>query len=180
MRVHPTEDWVYTAKTLGSPVEIDKLDVAGFPAVQLADSPYHGDLDFEENVWISEDGIALMTQGGVVLNSSSDPDVDMYLKDEILENVVFEWANHSDETNMWAATTQTGEFADRVLQYDDADYRLLGSVPVADIQTRNGAHTSLASQVFFSGNGDKMYTILRSSDLLDQTAIQVTLIEGQP
>ncbi len=76
-RLHPGTDWIYTADNGLSPSDIQKWDITTGVALQLYDSPYHGDYGMCGDLWFNEIGTTIYTACGNTFTSSADPAQDM-------------------------------------------------------------------------------------------------------
>lgn len=76
--LHPSGDRLYFATRGLSPSDVHVLRFGGQGgAPQFADSPYHGQYEVCDRVWIAGDGLRLLTACGVLFTSSADPALDM-------------------------------------------------------------------------------------------------------
>jgi hypothetical protein len=77
--LHPSQAQFYTADTDSSPSDIEswKLNSATGEITGGNDSPYHGDYPMGGRVFISPTGTNLITAGGGLFTTSTDPEKDM-------------------------------------------------------------------------------------------------------
>lgn len=76
-KLHPSGNYIYATKKSTIPTDFYKFDITGGQAVYLYNSKYHGDYDFGENIWISDNGDKLYANSRNVFNSSSTQNNDM-------------------------------------------------------------------------------------------------------
>lgn len=76
-RLHPSTDFIYTADNDVTPWDIQKWDIASGVAIQLYDSPYHGEYDMCGNLWFNESGTTIYTACGNTFASSTVEAQDM-------------------------------------------------------------------------------------------------------
>lgn len=76
--LHPDGDRLHFATRGLSPSDVHVMRFGGpGGAPQFADSPYHGDYEVCDRVWIAGNGLRLLTACGVTFTSSADPALDM-------------------------------------------------------------------------------------------------------
>lgn len=97
-RLHPSGKYIYGADNGLSPSDIEKYNIQNGAAVNLYDSPYHGDYPMSGNLWFSEDGNRIFTRGKTVLKVSEIQTQDMVyngkINSESFTNI--EWLDHSN------------------------------------------------------------------------------------
>lgn len=71
-RLHPSGKYIYTAED-----DLEKFDITSGTANYLYDSPYHYDYPINNNLWFSEDGIRIFTEGGSVFITSEIENTDL-------------------------------------------------------------------------------------------------------
>jgi hypothetical protein len=98
-KIHPSGDYIYGADNGLSPSDFEKYDIRAGAADYMYDSPYHGDYDFDGDIWISDDGSRLFARSGNVFNASDDPQTDMTYAGSLDGVDVVKWAQHSNATN---------------------------------------------------------------------------------
>jgi chitinase len=76
-KLHPSGNFVYTANNGLSPSDIAKYDIRGSSAVELYDSPYHGDYAMCGDLWMKQDGAVVYTKCGNTFRSSTTQAQDM-------------------------------------------------------------------------------------------------------
>ena len=183
LKLHPTLDSIYGAWRGVIPSDIAKWDSSTFPTTSLGDSPYHGDFRIRQNLWITEDGDKILTQGATLLTANPNPAEDMIYIDTLPDIDRILWADHSTERNQWIATTSFTRFINEeddeptvfreYYIYDDATQELDAKIDIDGIQTSVGIIPVDGQKVFFSDDGSKAYLVLRSDRLIYNSAIQV-------
>lgn len=182
LRMHPTREEIYGAWTIVSPEDVAKWDTSTFPASLIGDSPYHGDFAIGKDVWISESGDKLVTQREAVLDADVDPAKDMVYVTNLPEISRLNSADHSEERNQWIATTKNlsikGNDIDPTVDreyflFDDSTFALESKIDIAGVPTSAGIAPASGQQVFYSGDGTKIFMILDAESLVDNSAIQI-------
>lgn len=178
LRMHPVEDWVYTADRYLSPSDLKKFDVALFFGMRRGDSPYHGDYPISGDVWISEDGDRLLTAGGSTFHASAGRDTDMTYAGSVPTGVRVHCAGHSTETNEWAALVSDARdyeaTARRLAFYTGDFFNEVGVVDLTGVPVPDGIAATSGSHVFQSEDGDTVVIVLRTDELLHRYAVQIS------
>lgn len=73
-KLHPSGDYIYAVNRGISPNDIYKFDIRDGVAKYLYETDYHGDYQFQEDLWINEDGTRIIAQSG---NSFSVSEMEM-------------------------------------------------------------------------------------------------------
>lgn len=76
-RLHPGDQWIYTADHNAFSGDIRKLDISSGVATALYDSPYQVDYPMCGNLWFSEGGETIYTACGSIFRSSATQAQDM-------------------------------------------------------------------------------------------------------
>jgi hypothetical protein len=108
-RLHPDGKYIYTAED-----DLEKFDITEGTAVYMYDSPYHSDYPIYNNLWYSEDGIRIFTEGGSVFRTSEIQQNDMLYNGSIelggpsyYNQIV--WLDHSStSSNLFVLRTGEG------------------------------------------------------------------------
>lgn len=97
-RLHPSGKYIYGADNGLSPSDIEKYNIQNGAAVNIYDSPYHGDYPMSGNLWFSEDGNRIFTRGKTVLKTSEIQSQDMIYNGKINSDSYsnIEWLDHSN------------------------------------------------------------------------------------
>ncbi|WP_298497546.1 hypothetical protein [uncultured Algibacter sp.] len=83
VKLHPSGNYIYGANNGLTPSDIEKYEIRNGAAQYLYDSPYHGDFEFNGNIWISEDGSRLFAKSRRVFNSTTSQSNDMTYNGEL-------------------------------------------------------------------------------------------------
>jgi len=70
-RLDPTENYLYGISYNSFPSDLHKFDISKGVADYLYDSPYHGNYEMSDNLWLSEDGDKIFTKGNSVFKTST-------------------------------------------------------------------------------------------------------------
>lgn len=178
LRMHPNGDWLYSATIAVSPSRFEKWITSVFPATNGNRLPYHGTYDIAGNVWVSEDGDAILAAGGDLFRASSDASVDMYYLDTLENNPGVIWADHSTERNQWAVAGREaiggGQVVGKIYYYTDSTFEREGALDVAAIPDASGLVTGDPIRVFFSDDGETTLVVTDSLTLADRVALQIS------
>jgi hypothetical protein len=168
IRLHPSGYYVYGANRLSGPSDIEKYVVVDGAAEYLYDSPYHGDFDFDGDIWISDDGLRLFARSGNVFRSSQVPSQDMLYAGH-LEGVSFaSWVEHSTAADRVFAfeTPNRGESpALEMLVYETAFLGSVGTMELPQFPAPAGGETfdSHGQFIFAHSSGDWVYALVRAA-----------------
>nr|QNO47633.1 hypothetical protein PGBELJNO_00031 [Methanosarcinales archaeon ANME-2c ERB4] len=77
IKLHPSENCIYSADTDLSPSDIEKFGISEGDIQALYDSPYHGDYPMWGDLEISPDGTKIFTISGHVFRSTESQSTDM-------------------------------------------------------------------------------------------------------
>jgi hypothetical protein len=96
--LHPNESSIYAADTGVSPSDIEKFNLTSSSLTALYDSPYHGDHRMNGNVYVTPDGLRLITKGGDIFYSTDNQTTDMTyiqgLSTGNIEHLAFDTTNN--------------------------------------------------------------------------------------
>lgn len=177
VRRHPDGNSIYGADNGLSPSDIEKYDISVSPVRYLSDSPYHGTYNFCGNLWITEDGLRIITRCGNAFRSSSDPLLDMTYNGK-LENWTGSIAslNHSIEAGK-IASIKTGSLTDTEIRFYNDDFLTeAGTAALPPFQTPGGDFVSHGKFVFYNSAGTRVFAVVQadsSSALLNDFGIAV-------
>ncbi len=76
-KLHPDGKRLYGANNGLSPSDIERYDLSSNTITLAYDSPYHGDYDFDGDLWFSADGADLLSKAGVVTQLADQRSQDM-------------------------------------------------------------------------------------------------------
>ena len=177
MRMHPTEDWVYTVGGEYAPSVIEKFDVGAYPPVRLGDSRDLIDVPIDSNAWISETGDHMLTAAGSVLYSSRDPETDLTYSGQLPDEVRVQWADHATEIGEWAVLTadvgERGAPVNELAFYTDDFFNRVSVSPLVGIPLHGGVADTAGSHVFQSEDGSTVIALMRADELLHSHAVLI-------
>jgi hypothetical protein len=185
-RLHPSEKWIYGADNNLSPSDIEKYSIENGTAVNLYDSPYHGDYPMSGNLWFSEDGDRIFTKGKTVLKTSTVQSSDMVYNGSLSCTDNIKTLIHSKVNDKLFLVTQVGYYWSdlvtasevQVFNYTYLNYQYkytLESFMVPSGQKGGKLYNSGGHYVFTNKAGTKLYTIVKAasgSGLLNEWGIQ--------
>jgi hypothetical protein len=76
-KLHPDGQALYGATTRGSPGNIERIDISAGAPVYAYQSRYWGEYPMGGNIWLSEDGELIFSDGGLVFRASADREKDI-------------------------------------------------------------------------------------------------------
>ncbi len=100
VKLHPSGNYIYGADNGLSPSDIEKYDIRPGTAVQMYDSPYHGDFDFSGDLWISDDGLRVFAKSGNVFRASEVQAQDLIFNGELSDETAIQWMDTSSAENL--------------------------------------------------------------------------------
>lgn len=166
LRMHPSDNKMYFADSTVSPNDVHRLDVQAGALVEYRNSPYHGDYNFCGNVWLSADGLELLTACGVVLRLKDAPEADMFFKaylhnfNPAIDPEVITQASHSRFSDRWyVIVDDLGVGASRQIRVFDAGGAVQTArltMPVVDEASGNAL---FAKYVWASQTSDIVYVL---------------------
>ena len=178
MRLHPNGDWAYSATVDTSPSRMDKWLLTGMPGSPTGGFPYHGHYAVHGNVWISEDGDAILAASGNVFNTSADQSVDMFYRDSLQDALFVYGADHSTERNIWATAEQAlapdGRVIGRINYYADTTFERTGYWDIPSVSGPSGPVTSQPIHVFFTGDGQTTLAVADAYTLADRWMLHIS------
>lgn len=185
-RLHPSEKWIYGADNGLSPSDIEKYNIENGTAVNMYDSPYHGDYPMSGNLWFSEDGDRIFTKGKTVLKTSSDKAQDMVYNGSLscVDNI--KTLVHSKTNDKIYLVTQVGYYladivaASEVLTYNYTYLNYLQKYTLESFMVPTGQnggklYNAEGQFVFANKAGTKLYVVVKAtnaSGLLNGWAVQ--------
>jgi len=176
-RLHPAHDRIYGADRNTSPDDILRIDIAaGGLAGQGNDSIYHGDYSFCGNVWISMDGLRLVTACGNTFRASNDPQSDMRFAGRLPQETRLTWAAHSQSENSIAVlpANSTVPRTDNEIHYYTHDSLLYRGKVVLPSFVEGTSTLSLGRWLFFNADESKEYVVVQadaSSGIVDDFGV---------
>ena len=182
-KLHPNGLAIYGASNNLSPDDFEKYDISAGTAVNLYDSPYHGDYSFGGNLWISEGGNLLFGRSGNVFKSTSDETTDMLYagKLPVQQKSVLALDHSSDNNRVYAVFTawNTNQPDYVVSAFDGTYLTAKGTIDLPKYMEPDGngggtLRPSVSSFGFFNSDGTKFYVITKNSGALGDYAV-VTL-----
>lgn len=181
LKLHPSLDSVYGLWRILSSPQIAKLDLAnGLTDFKYATEFIDDSLD--SDLWLSETGDRIVTQGELVFTADPDPAFDLDFVTKLSDILIIRWADHSEEQGQWIATTKAitikGDDIYPTIDreyfiFDDASFTLQQRVDIEVIQTPTGQGLAAGQEVFYSDDGSRIYMMLLADELVDGAAIRI-------
>ncbi len=177
-KLHPSGNFVYTANNGLSPSDIAKYDIGGSSAVELYDSPYHGDYAMCGDLWMKEDGAVIYTRCGNTFRSSTTQAQDMIYNgrlqlSEVTHGFFIDALSQSDATDEiallespWYSCTfdQSGCYSHLNL-YESEFLNRTAMYSLAPVTVDANTYSQRGLFVFHSADGLHRYLISRLSQL---------------
>lgn len=170
-RLHPGGAAIYGADNFVSPADIRKFSIAAGTASFLYDSPYHGDYDMCGDLWITEDGLRIVTACGNTFHSNttqgSTAGSDMTYAGALEGTARVAWADHSATAGQILVVPGLPYWPED--PDADAELRLLGdgylalqeTIPLARIGVGGKGHVSHGRFAFFSADATRRIALVR-------------------
>jgi hypothetical protein len=166
-KLHPSGSYIYGADNHISPSDFEKYDIRSGPATYMYDSQYHGDYDFDGNVWSYEDGSRLIAASGNLFGTSTVQAQDMTYAGSLPGARGTLWATHSTEASrvlLFADGAYAQSAPAEFRSYDPSSNQYLGSVPLPKFNGSAGATQYAAGGhfIFYNAAGTRAYTLVRA------------------
>ncbi|ABC81974.1 PKD domain-containing protein [Anaeromyxobacter dehalogenans] len=185
-KLHPGGAALYGADNFVSPADIRKFSISGGAASFLYDSPYHGDYAMCGDLWITEDGLRIVTACGNTFHSNttqgSTAGSDMTYAGALEGTGQVKWADHSLAAGQilvvpglpsWPANPA----ADTELRLFGQDYLALQEViPLTRVGVGGKGFVSHGRFAFFSADATRRIALVQvdaTSGLLAPDAVIV-------
>ncbi|WP_133686850.1 BACON domain-containing protein [Maribacter spongiicola] len=175
-KLHPSGSFIYGANNGLSPSDVEKYDISEGTAQFLYDSPYHGDFDFDGNLWLSEDGEKLIARSGNIFNTTIGQQSDLtYNGKLIIENQVrFTTVDFHKNANLIYGISDNGySWANKpgsvVRKYTADFYNFNGEIPLpkflgTDIFGDTRLFDAEGHYGFFNNTGSSFYVLVKSNN----------------
>lgn len=185
-KLHPGGAAVYGADNGLSPSDIEKYSISGGTASYLYDSPYHGDYSMCGDLWITEDGLRIVTACGNTFHANttqgSTAGSDMTYAGALEGTGRVKWADHSLAAGQLLVVPGVPYYpadpdADAELRLFGQDYLVLQeTVPLTRIGVGGEGYVSHGRFAFFSADGTRRVALVQvdaSAGLLAPDAVVV-------
>ena len=188
MKLHPLGNYIYGADNGLSPSDIEKYDITNGTAEYLYDSPYHGDYEFNGDIWISDDGQLLFVKSRNVFNSSTVRENDMTYSGN-LEGTgqVITLDHHSSIGKIYAIFSSGGYWSEtpdsevRIYGDDLLNFIEVKELPQFFVPDNAGGgmfYKSKGHYGFFNEDGSKFYVLVSTNyDSEDETQWAITSLD---
>jgi hypothetical protein len=177
-RLHPDGAAIYGADNGLSPSDIEKYAITAGTADYLYDSPYHGTYSMGGELWFTEHGARIITRNANVFRSSPAQEQDMLYNGSLAGINRVTAASHSAEVAELVVIPESDDalltfFEDQLLTQTHT-----AALPTAEVDGQPYAMHGLF--VFYSDNGELLYTIARVDDSAGQQDDMVVSYAGSP
>ncbi len=162
MRPHPGGTAIYGADNGLSPSDIERYSIAGGTLQFQYDSPYHGDYGMCGDLWITKDGLRIVTKCGNTFRSSPVQSEDMTYVGSLpgVSNVAF--ADHSTQTAK-ILVIPSGTTNDTKLRIHDAAFlALAGEVPLPRFPAGSSDFPSHGRFVFHDAASSRAFVVVQA------------------
>ena len=168
-RLHPNGKAIYGADRGLSPQDIEKYDIQGGTAAYLYDSPYHGDYSAGAPLWISEDGLRIITRSGTTYRASEVQANDMTYAGTLSEIGSLQWAVHSVAAEQILAIPLEPAFDPlnediEIVIYNSEYLGLIDRLNLPEFQVGEGAFLSHGRFVFFNSDGTRFAVVVKADE----------------
>ena len=161
-RLHPAGDRIYGADRNVSPDDIIRFSMAAGPINATYDSVYHGDYSFCGNVWISNDGLRLITACGNTFRASNDVSSDMYFAGKLSQETGIKWALGVTGSMMVLPTTGAVPRTDNEVHYYTPDAFYRGKAVLPSYVAEGKTSVSSGRWMFSNAAETKQYVIVQA------------------
>jgi hypothetical protein len=169
-RLHPNGGILYGAKYGHSPSDIAKTSISQGIPVLMYDSPYHGDYDICQNLWLSEDGRRIFTACGNVFRASPDPEDDMTYVGSLSSLQHIRHLCHSSAAARIFAVPRNREYErepsadNQIIVLDEVTFTVDTVVPLPDLVVNGESFAADGRFVFVDATGTRYYVIVRADE----------------
>ncbi len=170
-KLHPSGSYIYGANNGLFPSDFEKYDITDGTATYMYDSPYHGDYDFDGDIWVSEDGSRLFAKSRRVFNSYNDKSNDMTYNGELVGEGKVMTLDHSSKAGRVYAIFSTSEFdnispTNEVRKYNSEFLAFQGVIKLPEFLIPDGQgdgtiYDSKGYFGFFNALGTKYYVLVK-------------------
>ncbi|MFN0241621.1 MAG: hypothetical protein ACKVWV_01900 [Planctomycetota bacterium] len=162
MRAHPGGSSIYGANNGLSPSDIERYSIVSGTLQRLYDSPYHGDYAMCGDLWITADGLRILTKCGNTFRASPVQSEDMTYIGALPGVSGVAYANHSVQTNK-ILVIASGATNDRKLRIHDAAFLGFdGEVSLPTFPAGPGNFPSHGRFVFHDAAGTRAFTVVQA------------------
>lgn len=164
-RLDPTEKYLYAVSYNSFPSDLHKFDISKGVADYLYDSPYHGDHEMSDNLWLSEDGAEIFTKGKSVFKTSTERNNDLIYIGNINNTNSINYLFHSPKNDKVFVVNSSGNMAS---SYNYSTLTPSKEYPLESflIQTTGTGATlynSIGKYIFVNSQGTDIYVITKSA-----------------
>jgi chitinase len=168
-KLHPGGGAIYGADNGISPSDIEKYGISSGTASYLYDSPYHGAYAMCGDLWISEDGLRIVTACGNTFHANTTKGdtagSDMTYAGKLEGLSSLQWADHSLASGQILAVPRNGYFAgenaDETLRVFGNDYLALEeTIPLPRIGVGGKGYVSHGRFAFHSQDGTRRHAVV--------------------
>jgi hypothetical protein len=162
-RLHPAGDRIYGADRNVSPDDVTRFSMAGGPITTYYDSKYHGDYYVCGDVWISNDGLRLVTACGNTFRAANDPSSDMSFAGNLSQAPRISWAlGATGSTIVLPAYTSAVPRMDNEVHYYTPDAVYRGKALLPSYVTEGKTSASRGRRVFSNAAESRQYVIVQA------------------
>ena len=185
-KLHPDGQKMYASDGRGvSPGDIYEISIENGIIREITDSPYHGDFDMCDKLWLSNSGNQVFTGCGNTFRTSYDPDDTMRYMGSMSELEGIKYLHHSDKAFKFAVIPDASHYSASDDAATDTEFQLYSDTFRQHIKTRTLPSIDVGGRpfkshgqyIFFNGNGTQLYVIVRAdpaAGLLNDFAIWTT------
>ena len=168
-KLHPSGNAIYGAQNGISPSDIEKYAIVGGTAEYQYNSPYHGQYAMFGNLWISEDGLWIVTRGGNVFDASAQVNQDMLYNCALSALNRVEHLSHSGAVDKLIAIPGidliSPDDEDQEVQiYDSISFNYERKVSLPMFKVNGRRYPGHGRYVFFNREGNAYYVILQADE----------------
>jgi len=164
-RLDPTEKYLYGISYNSFPSDLHKFDISNGVADYLYDSPYHGDHEMSDNLWLTEDGDKIFTKGNSVFKTSTIKDNDLIYTGNLSNSYSINSLFHSKINNKVFVVNSNNNIA---YSYNYSTLTSSNQYPLENFLVKtNGTSGTLISAtgkfIFVNNSGTDAYVLTQSA-----------------
>jgi len=173
-KLHPLGDYIYGVGNGRTPVDLEKYDIRKGTANYLYDSPYHGEYDPSGDLWISQDGLRIISSSGELFSLSNKTREDLIYNGKLPTSDKIKSVAHLLSRNLLFVIFESH------MEMFNYSY----SSSVSEVELIEDVNSSLANDVFFSNDGTSIFVIYEQGGksniaIYETPKVNINYIEGK-
>lgn len=160
-KLDPTESFIYGVSYGVFPSNMHKLDIRNGVAEGLYSSPYHGEYEMSDDLWMPEDGNKIFTKGKSVFEMTQIKATDMNFISKIQNSYNINYLSHSSVNNKVYLVNNINNvvFSYKYSDLSPSENYTLENFLIRSSDTSATLYNAIAKYVFVNAAGTKLYAI---------------------